>query len=127
MRNTKHLAVSIVLKCKMCTRASWELFTKKVNKITTSLQSHFPFLDEDNGHKRHRQKSQEANLCNCCHWGSGSKLALLIPDNVFQSSFLGGSAGVEIRGLSFLSIPLAGSHSTLTINVLIRANCSNGR
>ena len=62
--------------------------TLKMNNIIISLKSPLPFLDENNVHENHQQESQEVDLRDCCHWGSGGGLALQIPNNAFPPSFL---------------------------------------
>ena len=95
----------------------------KVNNIIISLESHLPLPDEGGVLEIHQQDSQEAGFT-LAEW------QWICPADFWQciSVFFSGegSALAKIRGFSCLSIPLTSSHPTLTITVLITANCSNG-
>lgn len=101
----EYLAASIVSKCKICIETPQELSILNVNSVTLSTEFSFPIL-EWRFLRAGIPEGRPLSVLTASWW---QRNCLTGPDKALQFCFLGGggSAVVEIRGLSFLPIPFS--------------------
>lgn len=119
----EYLAASIVSKCKICIETPQELSILNVNSVTLSTEFSFPIL-EWRFLRAGIPEGRPLSVLTASWW---QRNCLTGPDKALQSCFLGGG-GISLsgdKGIILSAHPFLTSQGTLTMNVLIRANCSD--